>query len=72
MLKVFNSIFSKNDIWFVYSNFIFGEASPGYSRELPQNVIEENSFRKYPFVTTHLRAFYTQLLRNIDDEDLLD
>lgn len=24
VLKVFNSIFSQQDIWFVYSNFIFG------------------------------------------------
>ena len=31
-----------------------------------------NSYRKYPFVTSHLRAFYTQLFLNIKEEDLKD
>lgn len=39
---------------------------------IPISVKEENSYRQYPFVTSHLRAFYTQLFRNIREEDLRD
>ena len=58
-------MFQNKDIWFLYSNFIFGDGFAGYSRELPQKVMEGNTYRGYHFVTSHLRAFYTQLLRNI-------
>jgi hypothetical protein len=34
--------------------------------------MEENDYRKYPFVTSHLRAFYTQLFLNIREADLRD
>ena len=39
--------------------------------ELPQNVIENNSIRKFKWVTTHLRTFYAGLFKKIKLEDLL-
>ena len=39
---------------------------------MPEKVVEENSYRSYHFVTSHLRAFYSQLLRNVRDGDLRD
>ena len=34
--------------------------------------MQNNKYRSYPFVTSHLRAFYTQLFRNIKEKDLKD
>jgi hypothetical protein len=34
--------------------------------------MENNHYRMYPFVTSHLRAFYTKLFLNIKEEDLKD
>lgn len=34
--------------------------------------MKENAYRKYPFVTSHLRSMYTGLLRQIKEEDLKD
>lgn len=73
VLKVFNARFQKEEAWFVYSNFIHGHDNKiGYSRPFPPEVMEINMYRAYPFVTSHLRAFYTQLFRNIKEEDLKD
>lgn len=65
VLKLYNSVFQKEKAWFVYSNFISIRGNVGYSRPFPAKVIANNSYRKYPFVTSHLRAFYTQLFLNI-------
>ena len=72
VLKLFNSIFQKNKVWFVYSNFLSIRNSVGYSRPFPAKTMTKNSYRTYPFVTSHLRAFYTQLFVNIKEEDLKD
>jgi glycosyltransferase involved in cell wall biosynthesis len=72
VLKLFNAVFQKEKAWFVYSNFISIRGNVGFSRPFPPKVIANNSYRKYPFVTSHLRAFYTQLFLNIREEDLQD
>ena len=70
VLKLYNSIFQKEKSWFVYSNFLSIRGNVGYSRPFPDKIISSNTYRKYPFVTSHLRAFYTQLFLNIKEEDL--
>ena len=72
VLKLFNAIFQSKKSWFVYSNFLTIRGSVGYSRPFPQSTITSNKYRSYPFVTSHLRAFYTQLFVNINETDLLD
>ena len=72
VFKLFNAIFQKEGSWFVYTNFLNIRGSIGYSRPFPAATIKNNKYRAYPFVTSHLRAFYTQLFRNIRDKDLKD
>ena len=72
VLKLFNSVFQKQKAWFVYSNFLNLAHNVGYSRPFPPQTIKNNIYRKHPFVTSHLRAFYTKLLVNIKEEDLKD
>lgn len=56
----------------MYTNFLSIRNTIGYSRPFPSVTIQGNKYRSYPFVTSHLRAFYTQLFMNIKDEDLKD
>ena len=72
VLKVFNAVFQEKGLWFVYSNFIMGSGELGYSRPFPKEVIRENFYRTSAFVSSHLRAFYTKLFKNIEEKDLRD
>lgn len=72
MLKLYNAVFQEKKLWFVYSNFLTTSGGVGFSRPFTARTIIDNSYRTYSFVTSHLRAFYTQLFRNIKEEDLKD
>lgn len=73
VLKLFNSQFQEKGAWFIYSNFVTDSSGRvGYSRPFTERAMEKNNYRNYPFVTSHLRAFYTQLFRNIKESDLRD
>ena len=72
VLKLFNALFQAKKLYFMYTNFLSQSGRVGYSRPFPERIIKQNTYRKYPFVTSHLRAFYTQLLLNIKEEDLKD
>lgn len=43
----------------------------GFCKPLPQGVMDTNSFRRYDFVTTHLRTFKAGLFKRIHREDLM-
>jgi hypothetical protein len=67
VLKLFNSQFQAKNAWFVYSNFMSFVGNVGFSRPFKAEVVEENRYRQANFVTSHLRAFYTQLMRLIKE-----
>jgi hypothetical protein len=72
ILKLFNAVYQETGALIVYSNFFTAEGKLGYSKPIPDRVMEANEYRKYPFVTSHLRTVYTQLLREIREEYLHD
>jgi hypothetical protein len=72
VLKLFNTVYQETGAWVAYSNFFTEEGKLGYSKPIPERVIKDNLYRKYAFVTSHLRTLYTSLLRQIKEEDLLD
>ena len=72
IFKHFNQIFSTKDVWLAYTNFITIKGNIGYSRPFNSKIIEGNKYRKSSFVISHLRAFYTKLLTNVNDKDLKD
>lgn len=72
VLKLYNAVFQQKKLWFVYSNFLLSRRKIGYSRPFPKSTIRKHTFRRYPFITSHLRAFYTKLFLNIRQEDLKD
>jgi len=72
VLRLFNAIFQEKKVWFMYTNYLPKDAYVGYSQEIPEDVIKGNNYRDYKYSTSHLRAYYTQLFRNIKDSDLQD
>lgn len=58
------------DVWITYGQYIC-EGQIGCSREIPKSVIDSNSFRRYPWCSSHLRTFYAWLYKKIRVEDLM-
>ena len=67
-----NDVYSSGDIWLTYGQFqlhpskIIGWASP-----MPDYIVENNAFRDFQHLPTHLRTFYAWLFKKIKTEDLL-
>ncbi len=71
VLAKLNEVYSDPDVWTTYGQFRYYPCgSPGWARELPQEVIQKNGARYYDWVTTHLRTFYAGLFQKVDVQDL--
>lgn len=74
VLVKLNQLYSTNDVWMTYGNYL---DYPTYKRKvvtckkIPDSVIRHNNFRKYQWVSSHLRSFYAGLFKQIKLEDLL-
>jgi len=66
-----NREYQDNNTWLTYGQFVFYPVGqPGFCSALPDDVIQHNTFRGHPWVTSHLRTFYAGLFKKIDKEDL--
>ena len=76
--KVFDyvaNVYSQNnDVWLTYGNWI--SDPPGHPfchcKPFPEEVLRENSFRKWRYNSHHLRTFYAGLFQQIAKEDLMN
>ncbi len=72
VLTKLNAVYTNPDVWLTYGSYKkYVENKLGISRQLPKEVIEKNSIRDYPWVTSHLRTFYSWLYKRIAIEDLI-
>lgn len=64
----------QDDTLLTYGSYIeYPSGNKGvYSRELPEEVFTNNTFRNYPWSTSHLKTFKYKLWNNIKVEDLKD
>jgi hypothetical protein len=65
--------YENTDVMLTYGSFIqwpTGELS--FPRVFPAEVVENRSYRQYPFISSHLRTFKSKLWHSIKDEDLRD
>lgn len=75
VLTKLNRVYTKEDVWMTYGNYL---DYPTYKQSvvkckaIPKRVIRKNSFRRNPWVSSHLRTFYAALFKQIKLEDLLD
>ena len=73
VLEYLNRVYQDPNIWMTYGQFVewpVGKKAR-WVHEIPQEVIQANSFRAYPWTSTHLRTFYAGLFHHINKEDLL-
>lgn len=74
VLWLLNKIYSteQKDIWLTYGQFVtmLGKCA-GWNVRIPQRVIQNNDFRSFPDMPTHLRTFYSWLFKRINKADLL-
>jgi glycosyltransferase involved in cell wall biosynthesis len=61
------------NVWLTYGNYI---AEPTFRRSVcglfPEEIVKNNNFRNYKYITGHLRTFYAGLFQLIKKQDLLD
>ena len=72
VLNKLNEIYSSEDVWMTYGTyeeFPYRDVSMFY-HEYPKNIVENNDFRNYRWLSSHLRTFRKELLLKIDLIDL--
>ena len=63
--------YNNSDVWLTYGQYIYyPEGEIGICKAIPDEIIKTNSFRKYNWVTSHLKTFYAGLFKRIKLEDL--
>ncbi len=70
VLQFYNNLYADPDIWLTYGHY---EIYPGgkrgpYSRQIPPNVIKNNSFRQHPWSASHMKTFYAGLFKKVPVE----
>lgn len=63
--------YANKNIWMTYGQMAYYPEGRTLCEPCPQHVLDENSFRSYRWVTSHLRTFYAGLFKRIKKEDLL-
>ena len=72
VLEKLNNIYADPNVWVTYGQFVYYPCkTPGWAAQVPDDIIERNAFREYPWVTTALRTFYAGLFHKIKKKDLL-
>jgi glycosyltransferase involved in cell wall biosynthesis len=58
------------DVWMTYGQYLSAsDRRRGISKQIPENIIQTNSFRRYDWASSHLRTFYAGLFQKIDVND---
>lgn len=76
VLKHLNTVYSnrKKEIWLTYGQmrYLANPKTKSWVCDIPKKIVEENRFREYTHLPSHLRTFYSWLFKLIDKEDLQD
>lgn len=71
VLSYVNTIYDDSTVWLTYGQYErFPGGRKGHCKKVPTNIIENNAYREYPWVASHLRTFYAGLFHQIKQEDL--
>lgn len=73
-LNILNKYYLNNDTLMTYGSYKEYPSNllGSFSRQVPESVVCNKSFRESPWMTSHLRSFKYKLWKNIKKEDLLD
>jgi len=74
VLSRLNKEYEEKQCWMTYGSYLeFPSGNRGkFARQLPQEIITNNSFREYPWCTSQLRTFKYHLWQDIKAEALVD
>jgi glycosyltransferase involved in cell wall biosynthesis len=72
VLQTINAVYSDPHCWMTYGQYVsWPEPVLGYSRPIPAQITDTNSFRGYDWCASHLRSFYAWLFKRIKPEDFI-
>jgi len=73
VLTILNNVYTDNDCLITYGSYIeySSNVRGKFSRQLPENVINDKLFRSSLWMTSHLRTFKYKLWKNVSREDVL-
>lgn len=72
VLEILYEIYSNPGVWITYGQLKrYPSGIVGTCHEIPKDVIKSNSFRLYPWTSSHLRTFYAWLYKRIKKEDIM-
>jgi len=73
ILRYLNLVYADSSIWLTYGQFTqFPSSDKGFCCPMPADVVEQNAFRNFTHIPSHMRTFYAGLFKKIKQEDLLD
>jgi len=72
VLSYINKVYQDKNVWMTYGQYeIYPSGKLGHCKQIPEMVIEQNAFREFKWISSHLRTFYASLFKKIKTEDLL-
>src|ERR1700733_2166137 len=72
VLPLLNKVYNRWDIWLTYGQYVDWPISgPGFSQDVPRDIVEQNKFREFGFWYSHPRTFYAWLFKKIQLKDLI-
>lgn len=73
VLTRLNDIYSNPNVWVTYGQYrSWPDNRIGCSIQIPQHVIQNSSYRRFRWCSSHLRTFYAWIFKKIKKEDFLD
>ena len=67
-----NQAYQDPEVWMTYGQFEqYPTGQKGFCRPMPPLVIARNAFRRYKWISSHLRSFYAGLFKQIKIEDFI-
>ena len=72
VLARINKEYANPNVWITYGQYQeHPTGARGFCCPMPQEIIKQNAYRKYPHLPSHLRTFYAKLFKKIKLEDLM-
>jgi len=72
VFQMLNEAYEDSNVWLTYGQFRqFSDDLIGFCEAFPKEIIDNNNYRSYKWITSHLRTFYAWLFKEIKIEDLM-
>jgi len=72
VLNRLNEVYSADEVWLTYGQFeLHPSKIRGWASPMPDYIVENNTFRDFQHLPTHLRTFYAWLFKKVKLQDLL-